>query len=377
METKIKGNSLSLKVLVNFCRIILGAVFMFSGIVKAIDPVGTQIKMTDYLLAFSMGDTVLDSTLLILAGLLAGLEILIGAYMLLGTFQKGSSLIVLIFMIIVTPLTLYLAIVNPIEDCGCFGDALVLTNWQTFGKNVFLLLLAVFVFWCRSSIVPFVSDKRQWLVLLVMSVIIVKFISMNISELPILDFRAYKVGTDIYSKVVIDKDPEMHDFLIFDDKMNDVTVQVLGNEGYSFLVISPHLENASENNLDLLDDVFDYCEHYEYPIIGLTSSGQREIREWADDTGAQYRFLHCDEIPLQTMIRSNPGLVLLKDGVIVNKWSHSNIPSDDELTAPLDEIPVGALPSGNPMRTPWGVAFLFLLPLLLVVLIDKIKGLIQ
>ena len=377
METKIKGNGLSLKVLVNFCRIILGAVFMFSGIVKAIDPVGTQIKMTDYLLAFSMGDTVLDSTLLILAGLLAGLEILIGAYMLLGVFQKGSSLIVLIFMIIVTPLTLYLAIENPIEDCGCFGDALVLTNWQTFSKNVFLLLLAVFVFWFRSLIVPFVNEKRQWLVLLVMSVIIIKFITMNISNLPILDFRPYKVGTDLYAGVVENRDPEMHDFFIFNQDMDDVTAQVLSNEGYSFLVISPHLESASENNLDLLDDVYDYCEHYGYPIIGLTSSGQRAIREWAEDTGAQYRFLHCDEIPLQTMIRSNPGLVLLKDGVIVNKWSHSRIPSDEELSAPLDEIPIGSIPSGNPMRTPWGVALLFILPLFLVVLIDKIKGMIQ
>ena len=112
-------------------------------------------------------------------------------------------------------------------------------------------------------------------------------------------------------------------------------------------------------------------------MIGVTSSGSETVRQWTENAGAELRFLFCDEIPLQTMVRSNPGLVLLKDGVIVNKWSYSRIPSDEILRAPLEEIPVVCMPAPNPMRTPWAVALLFILPLLMVVLIDKLNGLIQ
>ena len=131
MGNEVNKKDLPMKVLVNFCRVLLGLTFLFSGVVKAIDPVGTQIKLSDYLMAFGMGGTVLESTLLILACLLAGFEILIGSYLTVGAFYRGSSLIALVMMVILTPFTLYLALENPVEDCGCFGDALVLTNWQT------------------------------------------------------------------------------------------------------------------------------------------------------------------------------------------------------------------------------------------------------
>ena len=101
----------------------------------------------------------------------------------------------------------------------------------------------------------------------------------------------------------------MTDFFITDDSLNDHTAEILEAKGYSFLLISPHLESASENNLDLIDDVYDYCEHWGYTMNGLTSSGADAIKKWTEDTGAEYRFLNCDEIPLQTIVRSNPGLV--------------------------------------------------------------------
>ena len=371
-EVTVKNNK-PLKVLANFCRVLLGITFMFSGIVKAIDPVGTQIKLNDYLYAFGMGGSVLESTLLILACILAGFEILIGAYMLLGAFTRGTTLLTLLMMAFFTPLTLYLAIKNPVQDCGCFGDAVVLTNWQTFFKNVFLLAMAIFVLVERKLIIPFVAERRQWLITVLVTTVAVRFMVLNITGLPVLDFRPYKVGTDLRSAILDIKDPAFTDFSIMDDDMNDVTLDLLNDSGYTFLLVSPYVEDASESDMDLIDDVFDYCAHWGYNMIGLTSSGSEAVRQWTENAGAEFGFMFSDEIPLQTIVRSNPGLVLIKDGVIVNKWSHSYIPSDDELWGPLDMISVGRTPDPDPLKTPWAVALLFAVPLLLIVLIDRLK----
>ncbi len=376
MGAETKHNDKPMKVLVNFCRILLGLTFMFSGIVKAVDPMGTQIKLTDYLYAFGMGDAILGSTLLILACILAGFEILIGSYLTVGAFRRGSSLLALLMMAFFTPFTLYLAIKNPVQDCGCFGDAVVLTNWQTFYKNLFLLALALLVFIKQKLVVPFIVERRQWWVTVIIVAVSVRFMVSNIINLPALDFRPYKVGTDL-REAIANRDMTFADFSVMNDDFDDVTMDILQDSSYTFLLISSHLEDASESDLDLIDDVFDYCAIWGYNIVGLTASGTETIRQWTENAGADMRFLFCDEIPLQTIVRSNPGLVLLKNGVIINKWSHANIPSDEELAGPLDEISVGSIPEPDPMETPWAVALMFVLPLLLLVLIDRLRELIQ
>jgi len=376
MSAETKNSGMPMKVLVNFCRVLLGLTFMFSGIVKAVDPTGTQIKLIDYLYAFGMGESILGSTLLILACILAGFEILIGSYLVVGAFHKGASLVALIMMVFFTPFTLYLAIKNPVSDCGCFGDAVVLTNWQTFAKNVFLLVLALLVFIKHKLMVPFMAERRHWMVTVVIVAISVRFMVSNIINLPVLDFRPYKVGADLRTAYA-NHDMAFTDFCIMNDDMDDVTMDILADSSYTFLVISSHLEDASESDLDLIDDIFDYCANWGYNIIGLTSSGTEVIRQWTDNAGADLSFLFCDEIPLQTIVRSNPGLVLLRNGVIVNKWSHANIPSDDELLGPLETISVGLMPESDPFKTPWAVALLFALPLLLLIAIDRLKELIQ
>ena len=376
MGAETKHNDKPMKVLVNFCRILLGLTFMFSGIVKAVDPMGTQIKLTDYLYAFGMGDAILGSTLLILACILAGFEILIGSYLTVGAFRRGSSLLALLMMVFFTPFTLYLAIKNPVQDCGCFGDAVVLTNWQTFYKNLFLLALALLVFIKQKLVVPFIVERRQWWVTVIIVAVSVRFMVSNIINLPALDFRPYKVGTDL-RQAIANRDMTFADFSVMNDDFDDVTMDILQDSSYTFLLISSHLEDASESDLDLIDDVFDYCAHWGYNMIGLTASGTETIRQWTENAGAELRFMFCDEIPLQTIVRSNPGLVLLKNGVIINKWSHANIPSDEELAGPLDEISVGSIPEPDPMETPWAVALMFVLPLLLLVLIDRLRELIQ
>lgn len=369
-----ESKSMPARVAVNTCRIVLGLTFMFSGIVKAVDPMGTQIKISDYMYAFGLGGTLLDSTMLIMACLLAGMELLLGVYMTLGTYVRGTSLLLLMAMAVFTPFTLYLALKNPVEDCGCFGDAVILSNWQTFLKNVFLLLLSVTVFVWKRHVVPFVSEKRQWIVTVVYVLIAVRFMIGNINHLPAIDFRPYKVGTDLRDEVLVKGNPEMSDFFIMNSDMDDLTDSILSAE-WTFLLVAPHLEDASEGNLDRIDDVYDYCQMHGYSMYGLTASGRRAIRTWTENTGAEYEFMHCDEIPLQTMVRSNPGMVLLRNGRIVNKWSHLDIPGDDVLTARLDELQ-SVMPGNDPLRTTGGVVLLFLLPMLAIVLIDTLKRMI-
>mgnify|MGYP003295873651 CR=1 FL=1 len=366
-----------LSVTVNLCRVLLGLVFLFSGTVKAIDPVGTQIKLSDYLSAMSLGGIIPDGALLLMSCVLSGFEMLMGAYLLMGVFRRGSSLLVLVFMGLLTPFTLYVALVNPVQDCGCFGDAVILTNWQTFIKNVVLLALAVTVRIWNGLVVSPVREKRQWVVTLVVLAISARFMIENVNGLPAIDFRPYRIGTDLRAEVLDRHNPKMTDFVIMDRNLDDVTANLLLDSGYVFLISSPYLESASWSDLDLIDDLLEYCDRYGYRMVCLTASGREEIREWTANTAAGYEILNCDAVPLKTMVRSNPGVVLLDNGVISNKWSHSDIPTDSELTAPLEKLPDVLHRPYDPLRTPYGIALLLLLPLLLVAVIEKIGKLVH
>ncbi len=366
--------SLPARITVNVFRVIVGLVFMFSGVVKAIDPVGTQIKLYDYINSLGLNISLPDSTLLIIACMLAGMEILLGIYMTMGAYIRGTSFLLSLFLIVMTPFTLYLAISNPVEDCGCFGDAVKLSNWQTFWKNVFLLILTLYVFIRKKLSFPFVQYKIQWVLTLVSMVLIVKFTVSNIKYLPAIDFRPYKIGTDLRQGIIRGDNPDMSDFFILDSNLDDMTSAILDEQGYTFLLVSAHLESANERNIDLIDDIYDYCRRWGYSMYGLTASGSGAIHDWIENTGAEYEILHCDEIPLETMVRSNPGLVLLHDGVLVNKWSYLNIPDESQLTGSLDSIKVGKMPDEDPLRTPIGIALLFLLPLLVLGLISFVKS---
>ena len=146
----------------NACRFLLGGVFIFSGFVKAIDPFGTFYKLQDYVAAFGMDSWLPSSLLFVGALLLAALEFCLGVYLFLGIRRGWSAWVALLLMAVMTPLTLYLAIANPVPDCGCFGDAWVLTNWETFGKNVILFVAAFSVFRWRKDVILFITRKIEW-----------------------------------------------------------------------------------------------------------------------------------------------------------------------------------------------------------------------
>ncbi len=378
------------KVVVNIARLILAVTFILSGFVKAVDPLGTQYKIADYLRAMFTGLAVPDAVTLSASIVLSALEFGMGICLLLAIRRRLVSRLMLLMMLVMTPLTLWLAIADPISDCGCFGDAVVLTNWQTFGKNVILLLASIMVWRWPLDMVRFVSKAVQWLVINHAALFILALSWWSLYDLPYFDFRPYHVGTDLRSgwqKMLNGEESPYADFFIeravsaqhetdegtSDGEIGeDITEQVLNDDGYVFLLISPHLEQADDSQLDLINQVYEYAEDYQYPFYCLTASGLKGIRSWQDLTGAEYAFCQTDDIVLKTIIRSNPGLLLLKDGVIIRKWSHNRLPDEYALNDKLEKLEIGKMQEDSMPRKILFIILWYVLPLTILVITDRL-----
>jgi triosephosphate isomerase len=315
---------------------------MFSGLVKMIDPRGTEYKIKDYAVAFGMDDMFVLYMPLAFSILLALFEFNIGISLLFGTNRRWVSRAMLVFFLIFTPFTLYLAFTNPVHDCGCFGDAVMLTNWQTFYKNLVLLLCALVLFFGYRRQTRLISEHNQWLVSLYTWVFSFILTLYCIYTLPVIDFRPYHIGANISQKMQWDdlgKQPPITDLVITHPVTGEeLTDSIISSPGWTFLIVAPRLELADDGIMDKLTELTDYCLEYDYTLVALTSSSDSLINHWRDITGAEYPFLVVDEIPLKTMVRSNPGLLLLHDGVVVNKWASSQIPGAPQLVAPLHKL---------------------------------------
>ncbi len=364
------------KAIVNLCRLLLAAVFILSGFVKAVDPLGTLYKMQDYLLAMDLGGWLPDLALLAFAVGLSALEFCLGIFMLFAIRRRLTSRTMVIVLAIMTSLTLWLALTDPISDCGCFGDALVLTNWQTFWKNIILLTAALVVAKWPFGMIRFISKSNQWIVINYSLLFILIISGWSLYDRPQFDFRPYHEGTDLregWNLMMEGNESPYADFFIEKaDDGEDITEQVLNNEGYTFLLIAPWLEKADDSQLDLINQVYEYAEDNDYLFYCLTASGESGISLWRDITGADYPFCQTDGTVLKTMIRSNPGLLLLKDGKVIRKWSHNRLPDEYDLARPMEELELGQA-AGNTMgRHIAEVMLWFVLPLLLLSITDRL-----
>jgi uncharacterized membrane protein YphA (DoxX/SURF4 family) len=360
-----------MKLIRTLSRIITGIVFIFSGTVKAIDPLGSAYKFHDYFHAFGLG--FLDRLSLILAVLLCTTEFIAGFSVLTGVRQKTGIRLVMLFMIVFTPLTFILAIKNPVSDCGCFGDALHLTNWQTFWKNVVLLAAVIVLYAGMKNIRQVLRSSYEWIIFSSATVIIVLFSLYNLRYLPVIDFLPYKTGVRIADKMVIpegvpsdvyettfiyEKDgvkkefdlknypandstwkfvdqksvllrkgyqPPIHDFSITGPDGDDLTQQILSEKGYTVLMITKKLKEASSIDLYFGFDLGRFCKAKGITFYVITASGSSETK----DTGNELTICSADETTLKTMIRSNPGYILLRDGIIKGKWSHAGCPDKE------------------------------------------------
>ncbi len=356
---------------------VLAITFILSGFVKAVDPLGTQYKISDYLEAMNMGSLLPDWAALGASVLLSAAEFCLGVFLLFAIQRRLTSRLILLMMAVMTPLTLWLAIANPISDCGCFGDAVVLTNWQTFLKNVVLLVCAVAVARWPKKMFRFVSESNQWIVINYTVLFILGIAMWSLYHLPTFDFRPYHIGTDLrgqWQRTMEGEDLPYADlFIERTDDGEDITEQVLADTSYVFLLVSPYLEQADDSRLDLINELYEYAHEHSYQFYCLTASTEKDINRWREMTGAEYPFCLTDGIVLKTVIRSNPGLVLLKDGTVIRKWSHNDLPEigEENATKPLEELDEGKMPT---TRVPQKILTLFLwfvLPLTLLVLADR------
>ena len=365
----------------------MAVTLIFSGFVKAVDPLGTQYKITDYLGAMNLGGQLPDAVILGFAVLLSVIEFVLGICLLFAIRRRLVSRLTLLMMVIMTPLTLWLALTDPISDCGCFGDAVVLTNWQTFGKNVILLLLAIVLWKWALEMIRFVSRSNQWIVINFSILFVVILSAWSLYDLPYFDFRPYHVGTDLrngWQQMMEGKESPYSDFFMErialqgdGDQMEqvdseDITDAVLNYQGYSFLLVSPHLEQANDSQLDLINQVYEYAEDEHYPFYCLTASGQKGISRWIDRTGAEYPFCQTDDIVLKTMIRSNPGLLLLKDGKIIRKWSHNRLPDEYQLNGKLERLDIGKMPDDSVPQKVLFILLWYVLPLAVLTIADRL-----
>ncbi|MBN1987670.1 MAG: DoxX family protein [Prolixibacteraceae bacterium] len=368
-----------MKTLTHISRIVVGITFIFSGFVKGIDPWGSAYKFTDYFHA--MGMDWLIGTAFPLGVLLSFAEFAIGVALLWNVFIRLFSWLALLFMAFFLPLTLWIAIKNPVTDCGCFGDALVISNWETFYKNVVLIVLSIIVFSQRKMLAG--QQKAKIKYALGGTFVIVYFILVihSYNHLPVFDFRPYKVGVNIPEAMTVPTDaeqevyenifyyrnkntgevekfsetdypwqdtvnwefdnmesilvqegyePPIHDFTITTPDGENIIDFFLYDENYVFLIVAYNLEKSNTTAQPAINQLAEWALENNFSFIGLTSTLFDNSQKFAEENNVPYEFFNCDEITLKTIIRSNPGLVVLKNGNIVGKWHYNDIPTPEE-----------------------------------------------
>ena len=371
-----------MKNLTTISRWVFGLVFIFSGFVKGIDPWGLEYKLADYLNAMGLnGLTILAP---IGSYLLPFAEFLIGAAMLLCVRVRLASLFGLIFMAFFTPLTLYVALKNPVTDCGCFGDALVITNWETFYKNIVLSAMVLLVFVRRNNVEPVVLGKWRYYRISIITLVYLGFVAWSYRHDPVFDFRPYKIGVnipesmkmpegkhgDIYKNsffyrnkktnavqqfsdtdypwqdtlnwkyesmgeaVLVEKGytPPIHDFQIHTAPGDDVTNFFFADDKPTFFLIAPNLTKSSLKKQEQINRLADWTRSAGYKFVCLTSTTGQRLEDFKNIAHPTYEFLFGDEITLKTIIRSNPGLLYLRSGTILGKWHYNDIPTVEEMT---------------------------------------------
>jgi uncharacterized membrane protein YphA (DoxX/SURF4 family) len=367
------------------CRILVGLLFIFSGLIKMNDPLGFSYKLEEYFEVFHLG--FLSNLALSLAIILCTLEVVLGFAILIGVRAVTISWGLLLLIIFFGFLTFYSAYFKVVQTCGCFGDAIPLTPWQSFTKDMILLALVLVIFINKKSVRPSFSKSRGDYMLMGSIVAALGFGFYTYSFMPVIDFLPYKVGANIpdemvtppgavpdeyqityhlknkktsNTKVMTDKDymksgiwkdndwevvgtperelvkkgfkPKIQDLNIKDSQGNDYTKELLSNPFNNLIIVAYDLNHANVDALGRLNALaVNLLQNFNTRTVLLTSNSVKDAEAFAKANHLVMEIYYADGVPLKTMVRANPGILLMKNGTIINKWHYHSIPNYDNL----------------------------------------------
>lgn len=331
---------------------------------------GMVHKLYSYIVYFDLPINEYSLILKVCACALGILEFLLGVYLLVRIRLKLAIRLVVLMMLFMTPLTLWIYLKNPVSDCGCFGEAIVLSNAETFYKNVLLLLAALFLAVYPYRFRKFISGRNMWLLSTYTWFFSIVLCLYTLHYLPIIEFTPYKVGANIRKALNGEEGADMRlsSFYLADMYTGkDMSFDVANRKDMTFLLAVPSVEFADDGCCDRINDIHDYSIRKGIPFYMATASSQKACMQWGDRTGAAYPILFAEEADLKAMIRSNPGLILLKDGVIIGKWSNNDLPELDTLNADIRNFILDDTSRPFTRLLLW-----FILPLMLIMLADSL-----
>lgn len=370
----------SIEIITWIIRLVVGSVFMFSGFAKAIDPYGTLYKVDAYLASMSLD--IWPNLELVGVFALCAAEFLVGVFILTGCFRRSTAIIAAIIMAFMLPLTLWIAVSDPVDDCGCFGDALVISNWATFWKNVALTAAIAWLVVYNKKCHWLVTPALQWIAFVATSIFIVVIELFGYISQPLIDFRPYKQGEPIidfenqataeepqfifiYEKDGIRKEfrdtdvlPEESEGWEFVDRKElphqqpkastaengkslriwdktgeeDVTEEAIDEKGMELLVMMPNLKEVSPATTWKLNSLYEWSIKNNVFMAAVVSGTPDEIDEWEDLSMASYPIFTADDTQIKEVVRGNPAVVYLVDGKIEWKSSLAAINIDDFLS---------------------------------------------
>lgn len=356
-------------------RILLGLLFLYSGFVKGVDPLGTAYRVEDYFIAFGL-DWMMPSALFF-SFVLNAAELVLGGLLVLNIKPKLTAWLVLLMMVFFTITTFNDALNNPVPDCGCFGDALIMTNWETFYKNLVIMVLVFILFLNRNQVKDPYRKSTGWTLGFALIAVFVTFQYLNYINLPMVDFRSWKVGNRLFSEnpqpiknylIYQNKNTgELKEYLspnypwddptwmeeweyvsqrvedpnripgmdlaIIDFAGEDITNIYLKNPDYHFFVVAWDLNKTDDDAFSEIQELYKKADENGYSFIVLTATLEERIQPFLEKENLSFDipFYNADDIVLKTMVRANPGLILIKNGEVIDKWHYNHFPDWDEL----------------------------------------------
>jgi uncharacterized membrane protein YphA (DoxX/SURF4 family) len=311
-----------MKILILITRLVVAATFIFSGFVKLVDPLGSAYKFQEYFSAGVLNMEFLIPYALPFSILLILAEIMLGVMLLVGYLPKITVWSLLGIIVIFLFLTWYSAYYNKVTDCGCFGDAVKLSSWGTFYKNIILIALIILLVWKVAFIKPIFSlNFAKWTTFL--SFFAFLYITYYVLvHLPIIDFRPYAVGKNIQQGMewVGDEEPPIHDFYLESAEGENLTDVVL-TEDKIMLVVAYNLSKSDLEGFSKVKIATDEALKNNYKVYLLSASMNEDFLKIKNDFDLSFDMLFCDETTLKTVIRSNPGILTLQKGTVTGKWS--------------------------------------------------------